>query len=213
MAEIIPSNTYKILFNDIIAEFLSQIFKKFPQYCLRSRSIPYELERKYEEYKSKAAKYMTHSKLDRHKLASCICGAIIEIQPISCLSNTKVPVGVNEILALYVALGIIKYFMMFDVLTGIPTYAARQRCKIYLKNNFELKLPSIDENICDTQEYSQNLTNALLWTHNYCEQINDTCFHYDIWAYSKIFYHIESQNKPILKAVCNEFSFTEIGQD
>jgi len=148
---------------------------------------------------------MENPKLDRHKLASCICGAIIETQPISYLSKNQVPKRANEILALYVGLGVIKYFMMYDIVNDLPASEETQNLKTYLSNNFNIFLPALDNNICDTQEYEQNLLNALLWTHHKCVQTNKECFHYDIWAYAKIFYHIELYNKPGLREVYDKY--------
>lgn len=213
MTECTSSRTYKILFNDIIGPCLSQILNKYPNYCLRSRNVPYEIERKYEEYKKNASKCMENPKLDRHKLASCICGAIIEAQPIAYLSEDKIPQRVNEILALGVALGVIKYFMMYDIVFELSASEEKQKVKKYLVDNFEIILPDLDDNICDTQEYAQNLFNALLWTHHKCNKIGRECFHYDIWAYSKIFYHIELINKSRLNEIYIRYANSNEEQD
>ena len=63
-----------------------------------------------------------------------------------------------------------------------------------LKENFKMKFPSIDENICDTRNYKDNLYNSLFWSHHKCEITQKECFHYDIWAYAKVFYHLELYN-------------------
>lgn len=211
MSNYTPSNTYKVLFDDIIGSYLSSIFKEFPDFCLRDRYIPYNIEKKYTEYKNNADKCMEkikteseeHKKLDRHKLASCMCGAIIEIQPICCISKITPP-RVNETLALYVGLSIIKHFMIFNVIKELSDNT-REDVKNYLVNNFDVLLPGLDKNICDTQEYEQNLLNALMWTHYKCDKIGRECFHYDIWAYSKIFYHLELYNKPRLENMYLEY--------
>ena len=53
--------------------------------------------------------------------------------------------------------------------------------------------------------YEADLTNALYWTHYKCELTNTNCFHYDIWAYAKIFYHLELYNKPRLDEMHREY--------
>lgn len=208
--------TYKTLFNDIIGPFLSQTLSRFPDYCLHSRSVPYEIGRIYEEYKKDADNCMENPKLDRHKLASCICGAIIKAQPLSYLpkeqmpgAKKQIPKRVNEIFALHTALSVLKLFMMYDIVCKLPAAKERQAVKSYLVENFCIILPTIDDNICDTQEYGQNLCNALLWTHHKCGIAGDECFHYDIWAYAKIFYHIELYNRPRLDEVRRSCCKTE----
>lgn len=137
---------------------------------------------------------MSGSRLDRHKLASCICGAIIEVRPLSGLNNSKISKEANEILALYVGLSVIKAFMIHDALEKIPR-EIKENVRLYLSTNYELGFPSLNDNICDTQEYKKNFSNALFWSHFKCSISNKECYHYDIWAYSKIFYHLEVYNK------------------
>lgn len=211
MAECTLSDTYITFFNHIIGPYLTQIISKYPDYCLRSRNIPREIGYAYEEYKENAISHMKKlkntekPKLDRHKLASCICGAIIKAQPISYLLKKQIPNGVNEILALHVALGVIKYFMIYEIVHKIPAFEERQAVKSYLVENFCIILPTKDTNICDTQEYEQNLYNALLWSHDRCDKTGDGNFHYDIWAYATIFYHIESFNRSRLNEIYQEY--------
>lgn len=95
--------------------------------------------------------------------------------------------------------------MMFDFINTLSDFEEKQKLNVYLKKNFFIFLPALDNNICDTQEYEQNLFNALLWTHHKCEIIGKDCFHYDIWAYAKIFYHIESYNKSGLNELWNAY--------
>lgn len=202
-----PSNTYKFFFDNIIGELLSQICNKIPNASVRNRSTPFEIGKKFEEYREKATNNMKNPRLDRHKLASCICGAIIEVQPIVGVYNEPIHKKINEIFALYAALNVIKYYMMYDITyqLNISEYE-KKNLKTYLRDNFNMESPSIDENICDTQEYEFNLTNALYWTHCYrCKSTNICCFHYDIWAYAKIFYHLELYNIPRLKSMYIEY--------
>lgn len=202
-----PSNTYKFFYDNIIGELFTQIFNNIPNASVMDRSIPFILGKKFEEYREKAANNMANPRLDRHKLASCICGAIIEVQPIVGVNNNPIPQKINEIFALHVALNVIKYYMMYDITDSLDISSSiKNKVKTYLRDNFNMELPSIKENICDTQEYESNLTNALYWTHYYkCEATKTDCFHYDIWAYAKIFYHLELYNKPRLKNMYAEY--------
>lgn len=165
--------------------------------------VPIAIWYKYEEYKSKALENMSSKRLDRHKLASCICAAIVEIRPLTGVNGATIIKRANEILALYVGLNIIKAYMIFDFLrkSGI---SSEEQYKInhYLKDNFDMQFP---KNICDTQEYKDNFANALFWSHQNCEFKKSECFHYDIWAYSKIFYHLELYNNEHLEKAYQEY--------
>ncbi len=202
------SDTYKMLYNHVIADILFQICDKNHNYCVKYNvgkdKLPFALLKKFEEYESKACENMSGSRLDRHKLASCICGAIIEIKPLVGYNGAQIPKNANETLALYIGLNVIKAFMMYDILDNIPLEKRYEMHK-YLRNNFDMQLPSLDNNICDSQEYRQNIVNALYWSHYECNISQKECFHYDIWAYSKIFYHLELYNKEYLKKCCQEF--------
>lgn len=198
------SNTYKKIFQDILGSYLMRIFKEFPDYCLKSRQAPYDIGRKYDEYKNMADKCLQSSKLDRHKLASCACGAIIAIQPIRYLSKDSTVKGANEALALYVGLAVMRRFMMYDFVEKLPTWDERQKVRSYLQSHFEVSLPELKDNIRDIQEYERNLCNALYWTYQKYDVQNPDPFQYDIWAYATIFYHLETYNKPKFDQVYKE---------
>lgn len=200
MATIESSKTYELLFDCIIGGMLSEIFEEKKDYCLRDRQTPFILGENFEKYRKNAEVNMSNPRLDRHKLASCICGAIIETKPLSCLNGKKISGRANEILALHVGLSVIKYYMIYDFLHNLDLSAKQtEQAKAYLMKNFDLSLPSLDDNICDTQEYEKNLLNALHWTIYNCELLKKDCYRYDIWAYAKIFYHLELYNTPKLK--------------
>lgn len=202
MDNYIQSSTFNKFHKEILADFLDNIFARFPNYCI-DRTMQHDLYITFEEYKRIANIHMGSPKLDRHKLASCMCGAIIEVQPIRILSNRQLcPKRANEMFALFSGLGIVKDFMMYDVLNKISSFKERQSVKCYLRDNFNILLPTLDDKICDTQEYTENLYNALLWTHNKCDYKTSECYHYDIWSYATIFYHIEVRNRDSLKKLC-----------
>lgn len=205
MKKLQPSNTYKMLFNHIIGELLSQICDRMPNYSVRNQKVFYDLGEKFDEYRCRANGHMSHPRLDRHKLASCICGAIVEIQPIVSATGADESKA-NNLFALHVGLNVIKLYMMYDLLDRLNgSFDSKERLKYYLRDHFDMKMPAIDENICDTQEYQTNLMNALYWTHHKCEFKNKECYHYDIWAYAKIFYHLELYNKPRFERVFEEY--------
>lgn len=202
MDNYIQSSTFNKLFKEILADYLDHIFTRFPNYCI-DRTMKYNLYKKFDDNRKIAISHMDSPKLDRHKLASCMCGAIIEVQPIRLLSNRQFcPPRANEMFGLFSGLGIVKDFMIYDVLDNISSFKERQSIKLYLKDNFHVLLPTLDDKICDTQEYAENLYNSLLWTHSQCNYKASECYHYDIWSYATIFYHIESLNRDRLNELC-----------
>lgn len=206
------SDTYKMLYNYVIADILFQICDKNDDYCVKyyvgEDKLPSALWKIIQEYEAKASANMSGTRLDRHKLASCICGAIIEIKPLVGFNGAQIPKNANEILALYIGLNVIKAFMMYDILNDVPVEKKNEIHK-YLRNNFDMRLPSLDNNICDSQEYRQNIVNALYWSHFKCDISQKECYCYDIWAYSKIFYHLEVYNKDYFEKCYQEYIKTE----
>lgn len=193
-----PSDTYKLLYYQIIDELFAEISKKTDNYCVKYKigedKVHIAIWKEFEKYKENALKKMSGKRLDRHKLASCLCAAIIKVQPLESCKGLKIRKNANEIFAMYVGLNVIKFYMMYEITKDINQEIKNGLIK-YLKENFDMKFPSLSENICDTQEYSDNLSNALYWSHHYCKFKNGDCFHYDIWSYSKIFYHLEVYNR------------------
>ncbi len=205
-----PSDTYKYLYKNIIEELFHQICNSNINYSIQYRigddEIHIALWKKYKEYKDRALANMSSIRLDRHKLASCICGAIIEIKPLVGNNGSTIVKNANEIFALYVGLNVIKAFMQYDIYKRIddPSIDKISVCN-YLKNNFNMQLPSKDKNICDTQNYQDNIVNALYWSHHFCKIKGGNCFHYDIWAYAKIFYHLEMYNQKYIENVYQDY--------
>jgi len=57
----------------------------------RPAKHPYDIiEENFDKYRGQAEKHILSGRLDRHKLASCMCGAIIESKPLIYLNNFKV---------------------------------------------------------------------------------------------------------------------------
>lgn len=206
-----PSRTYKLLYYDIIEELFYHICSSNINYCVQCKiegdKPAIAIWKKFEAYKAKALENMAGSRLDRHKLASCICGAIIEAKPLTGFGGATILKNANDIFALYVGLTVLKYYMtnnltkhLKDTDPGLQIKANR-----YLRDTYSMKLPSMAENICDTQGYEKNLSYALYRTHEKCPSIGRECFHYDIWAYAKIFYHLEMYNREPLQKLYQEY--------
>ena len=198
-----PSDTYRRIYDEIIGDLISQILSNKKNYCVRDRHTPYEIGEKFEEYKTRARGNMSGDRLDRHKLSSCVCGAIVKAKPL--IGNNIAP-NANEILGLQAGLSVLKDYMTYDFLRKLNiSNKELENARKYLRENFSIVFPDIDENICDIQIYQKNLTNSLVWSHHKCKYKQAECFHYDIWAYSTIFYHLEIYNKPRLKSLYDEY--------
>lgn len=208
-----PSDTYKLLYRYIIEDLLLQICNdNHNNCCVRYRigddEFHIALWKKYREYKERALANMSSARLDRHKLASCICGAIIDVRPLTGLNGTPIAKNSNEILGLHVGLGVLKFYMVYDMLCGLDDVSMRDDAKRYLMDHYEVKFPG---NIRDTKDYQYNMYNALYWSHCHCDYKAGECFRYDIWAYAKIFYHLELCNQADLKKTYQEYLNTKQG--
>ncbi len=200
------SKTSALLCQNIIKEFLVQICANNKNYSVKYKiedeDIYISIGKKFDEYRKKALLNNSTERIDRHKLASCICGAIIEIKPLEGLNGAKINKYANEILALYVGLNVIKAYMIYDM--NIPEEDKTIAIE-YIKENFDMEFPSLECNISTKRDYCSDLINTLFHTHHLCNVKGKECFHYDILAYSKIFYHLEVYNKENIKRVYQEY--------
>lgn len=206
------SKMYHLLWNEIIQELITSVCNSNINYCVRyggDEEVHQKIGELFEEYRRTAQENMVGHRLDRHKLASCICAAIIEAKPLTGFQGSSIVRNANEILGLYTGLNVIKYYMLFDYLSP-QTISQEKKEKMmkYLKEHFEMNTPSLSENICDTKSYRENMANALYRSHHHCNLASKMCYHFDIWAYSKIFYHLELYNQPSLTELCEKYQQT-----
>ena len=137
------------------------------------------------------------SKLDGHKLASCICGAIRDIKPLERVqgegtANRQLPMF-NEVLALFSAVEFLRPFIISHFLDKHPKYAPlRQR----IRNEFKV---SFTDTIRDKKAYPQNLIAAIHRSRDF-----------DIFAYATIFYHIDLYNIDKLEKLCEKWSSEQV---
>lgn len=201
------SDTYKLLYHDVIEELFYQVCLQFPNYCVKwqmgNKLVPYAIYDVYMEYRGRALQHMSSQRLDRHKLASCICGALLETAPITTTDRNPPDTLVNEAVALHTGLNVIKYYMMEDIMQELKG-SDTEKAKVHqhLQEHFIMQFPAP---IRDSQEYERNLLNAFHWCHSQCRTLKRDCFSYDIWAYSKIFYHLELFNQDKIRKSCEEY--------
>ena len=53
-----PSKTYKYLYDYIIGDLLSQICTNGSKFCVKDKTTPYMIGKKFDEYKERASKNM-----------------------------------------------------------------------------------------------------------------------------------------------------------
>lgn len=198
------------MYYNIVDKCISEACK-LPNYAVKSeingKPTPVSIWEKYSGYRNHMIQNVKSKRLDRHKLASCLCGAILETQPLIGLSGTSIPNNSNEVLALFCGVYLIKFFMISE--TALKSGFKDEELKNfidYLEENFTMKFPHEGENICDTQQYRKNIVNALYWSHFKCDVINRECFKYEPWAYATIFYHLEVYNKQQFENLVNAYN-------
>lgn len=199
------SDTYQDIYINIIGPVMTDILKAQRSLCVKDTQFIYDIGISYSKYKKSTLKRMSGDRLDRHKLSSCVCAAIIETKPLVTCNGCLNITNANEALGLAAGLGVLKHYMIYALLekSDIPKEQLK-KTHDYMMSNFSINLPSAKENVCDLQIYLNNIINALSWTHDYCNYKKSECFRYDIWAYATIFYHLEVYNKPFLVKFYNE---------
>lgn len=169
------------------------------------------MEEVYDDLRYSAAKCIKSERLDRHKLAACICWATIAGKPLVYRMGYKVKINnLNENFAVHMGLAVLKTFLIFDTFNGRKDLSSsEQSFKNYIIDNFDMEFPPIEENICDKTTYETNLVNALSRI-NKCFKNNDIpCGKFDIWAYSKIFYHLDIHNTSRFKMFKVKYDYTK----
>lgn len=200
-----PSKVFELLNSEIIEDLIYQILQESKETALdfgRNTNHPCILiGKRFDELRNQSVQFVTSSRLDRHKLAACICSAIIEVKPLISAKDNKMPDNSNELLAFYTALNVIKMYMIYDKLNGNKD----QGLLLYLKENFDMETPTIEENICDVNEYILNIANAIGRTQIHCKRAKSNCNKFDIWAYANIFFHLEIYNQKKLDICCFKY--------
>lgn len=201
------SDTFQDIYKNVIGPVITDFLTAEKTFCVKNKQFIYEIGKCYSKYKDSVTNRMSGDRLDRHKLSSCVCAAIIEAKPLITCNGCQIIENANEALGLSAGLGILKHYMIYSLLK--ESDIAEKQLKNtyhYMMSNFSVTSPPLEENICDLQVYLCNIINALSWTHERCIYKNSECFHYDIWAYATIFYHLEIYNKPLLEKFYNGVS-------
>ncbi len=198
--------SYENILKRIIAPTITAILKTHSNIGLNYNGIvsehPYNIMRKiFQKYKDETKSFITSKRLDRHKIAACICATILECKPLAGKKDELPPRhDINEVLAAYVGLYLLKAFMIEDRFKN-----SIDPCKIHIIKKFGMKFPPLEQNICDQSCYRDNFVRSLNRIPKYCEYKNSYCIQFDVWAYSKIFYHLEKYNIPLFNAFCKEY--------
>lgn len=206
-------DTHTFLWNDVIRKVLYYISESGLNYCINDpQNVRQSIYNKIDEYVEMTKQSMCKNgedinniHIDRHKFASCVCGAIIAVRPIGRVGKQWVR-NANEIVALQAGTIILQRNVIYDF---IEAKNVSEEDKVpmtqFFKEKFKLNFPSKDENLCEKKDYVEGLCADLSKTYHYCKHKNATCFHYDVFAYSKIFYHIEMKNREQLNDIYQSY--------
>lgn len=196
-------DSYRVIYKKIIDPIFDKICNAKPnEYCVKAmvgtKDVPHAIGDSLQYYLDKTQKSMVENdEPDRHKLASCLCGAIVKVRPLNSINKREDKI--NEIAAMYAGLYVIEYYMRYVFVENLPV-SEEEKLKIlaHFKSDFYIHFP---ESICDEKTYDINFVNALYRSHPRCEVYygDKECFQFDIWAYSKIFYHLELYNQKFLE--------------
>lgn len=213
MMENQSKDSHTFLWNDVIRKILYYISESGLNYYINDpQHVRHLISNKIDEYVEMTKKSMCKNgedisqiHIDRHKFASCVCGAIIEVRPIGKVGKQWVR-NTNELVALQVGIIILQRNIIFDF---INTSDVSDEDKVpmtqFFKENFKMQFPSIKENICEKQDYAAGLCADLSRTYHDCKYKKDRCFHFDVFAYSKIFYHLEMKNREQLNDLYQDY--------
>ena len=206
---------YKTIYDHIIGELLEEV--KIKGYDIKGEveELRIPICRKIWDYEKKTKDKMKHGSkeedkvLDRHKLVACLCAAIIEARPIK--ANIRY---VNEMLATTVSLGYLRYKMIILMIDEKRCPSEKEdKMREYLRDNYILGYP---DNLSDEEDYRLNMYHDLTETYEQCRykeksepELENVCYHFDIFAYAKIFYHLERENRKGLEEMYDAY-ITEI---
>lgn len=81
-----PTIPFRQMYYHTADDYISKICKNTTNYAVLpsvdKKDIVEIIWRKYEEYKAHMLKTVTSGRLDRHKIAACLCGAIVATKPL-----------------------------------------------------------------------------------------------------------------------------------
>ena len=185
---------FEQIFDDEIMPFVREIDEnnsliKIKNISLMKEELFSAYNKRKKQYKERIfEKDIDETLLDRHKIASCICGAFLECPILDktdlmneIINNqTKVEVYfyyVNEMVALYASTSYLSFFMVSENEDNIELIKAIVR-------NFPMKVP--------TTRSKRGFWNSVVFN---LSQINDDeqigIEHYDIYSYAMFFYWLE----------------------
>ena len=206
-------DNHVFLWNNVIREVLYCIAHSGLNYCINDpQNVRHSINNKIDEYVENTKRAMCKKgeginkiNIDRHKFASCVCGAIIAVRPIGKEGHQWVR-NTNEIVALQTGILILQRNMIYDFMSTLDiSDEEKVPMAKFFKDNFKMRYPSILEHMCEKQGYAEGLCADLSRTYHNCEYKRGICFHYDVFAYSKIFYHIEMKNRGQLNDLYQDY--------
>ncbi|MCL2204553.1 MAG: hypothetical protein FWB88_11520 [Defluviitaleaceae bacterium] len=127
----------------------------------------------YNQYENTFNNCMNSPRLDRHKMAACMCLAVCKARPFGTLNDTRTSLNqlANEYLALQVSIDILESFIRDDMVKTNPGYSATPKI-------------SFPAPIQDEKSYESILVSCLHYSH-----MADNLPH--PWWLSQVFYFLE----------------------
>lgn len=164
MTEIHPDRkSYEIIWDTLINEEIEN-YRSIYIRCIET--IPNVKEEIWGKYVSLnnycKANYMRSSddKIDRHKVAACYMLAIATIRPMRfvMIDDEKVPIAINERLAITVGLSLIRAFFV-SVVNEKKEITEEEKDKYLAKFKNGIKIPT--ENLVNHGDYLENFANEI----------------------------------------------------
>jgi len=184
---------YETLQRDVLEVYVREILSRHENLSLnwngRIREHPYNKVRaKFFDLIGYCRGNVAGGTIDRHKQASCLCGAVFLSNIIVNTSGKKH--NANEILSMSMGLNLLKMYMIKDKF-GIWGDAEKKKICI---EGFSFTLPGIDQNTHDKKDYRENISITMRKSHHCIYDRKKICEKFDVWAYSKIFFHLDNYN-------------------
>ena len=197
------NSVYEVLQRDVLEVYVKEILNRNENLGLnwngKFKDHPYnKIKSKFFEFSNYCKNNVIGGTIDRHKQASCMCGAVFLSNIIVSIEGKKH--NANEILAMSMGLNLLKMYMIMDKF-GLAGDAQMKKLCI---DGFSFTFPGIDLNTHDKKEYRENISITMSKSNHCVYDKQKICEKFDVWAYSKIFFHLDNYNTERFRVFCGE---------
>jgi len=172
-------------YTDIKVQCISPAFNKltssFPSLTFSSKRFGYIYDA-YNEQEQLFENNMKNPRLDRHKIAACLCIAVCVARPFDAPNEIKDDLSprANEVLAVITALNILEKFICDDI---------KKEKKLYSANSPLIQFPEL---IKDEKANINGLISCLYFSHKLGSLPHP-------WWLSQIFYYIDNHSRNLIQ--------------